>query len=61
MGDFPSIDLGVLTPRQRLVVVLHYYCDWTYADIAQAVGPTESTVRTHAQRALSRLKANVTR
>jgi len=61
VADHTGIDLSVLTPRQRLVVVLHYYCDWTYVDIAEAVGSAESSVRTHAQRALSRLKVNVTR
>lgn len=56
-----KLDLGVLTPRQRLVIVLHYYDNWTYVEIAQAIGSADSTVRTHAQNARSRLKANVTR
>ena len=61
MDDFPSIDLSVLTARQRLVIVLHYYDNWTYVEIAQAIGSADSTVRHHAKNALSRLRANVTR
>jgi len=61
LNDFPSIDLSVLTARQRLVIVLHYYDNWTYVEIAQAIGSADSTVRRHAQDALSRLKVNVTR
>ena len=59
--DFPNIDLSVLTARQRLVIVLHYYCEWTYVEIAQATGVEGATVRSNAKRARSRLKANVTR
>lgn len=57
--DDLTIDLGVLTPKQRLVIVLHYYCDWTYAEIAQAVGLADPTVRWHAKEALSRLKGDL--
>ena len=61
LDDFPNIDLSVLTARQRLVIVLHYYDNWTYVEIAQAIGSADSTVRHHAKAARSRLKANLTR
>jgi len=53
-----TIDLSRLTPRQRLVIVLHYYCNWTYGEIAQAIGTMDVTVRQDAKRARSRLKAD---
>ena len=58
--DDPTIDLSVLTPRQRLVIVLHYYCDWTYAEIAQAVGISDVTLRKSGSRALARLRDELT-
>jgi len=61
LDDFPNIDLSVLTARQRLVIVLHYYDNWTYVEIAQAIGAKGATVRSHAKRARSRLKADLTR
>jgi RNA polymerase sigma-70 factor (ECF subfamily) len=36
--------LGALSPQRRLVVFLHYYADFSYAEIAQAVGISEGTV-----------------
>lgn len=60
-GAFPTIDLSVLTPRQRLVIVLHYYCGWTYEEIAQAVGGvSEVTLRKVGERARRRLRESVT-
>jgi DNA-directed RNA polymerase sigma subunit (sigma70/sigma32) len=56
LPDGPVIDLSVLTPRQRLVIVLHYYCDWTYGEIAQAIGISDVTLRQDGSRALSRLR-----
>ena len=61
MDDYPHVDLSVLTARQRLVIVLHYYCGWTYVEIAQAIGSADSTVRHHAKDALSRLRVDVNR
>ena len=59
MADHTGIDLSVLTPRQRLVVVLHYYCDWTYVEIAEAIGVSDVTLRQAGFRALSRLRDGV--
>ena len=57
--DFPNIDLSVLTARQRLVIVLHYYCEWTYVEIAEAIGVSDVTLRQAGFRALSRLRDGV--
>ncbi|WP_329090725.1 RNA polymerase sigma factor [Streptosporangium sp. NBC_01469] len=48
--------LGRLPRRQREVLVLRYYLDLSYADIAQATRVRESTVRSTAFRALERLE-----
>ena len=36
--------LGALSPQRRLVVFLHYYAGFSYAEIAEAVGISEGTV-----------------
>jgi RNA polymerase sigma factor (sigma-70 family) len=49
-GDASPIDaplvaaLRALSPQRRLVVFLHYYADFSYAEIAEAVGISEGTV-----------------
>lgn len=48
--------LAALTSRQRTAVILHYSFDWTYAEIAEASGLSLSSVRTHADRALAKLR-----
>lgn len=49
--------LAGLSPRQRTVLVLRYYEDWTEAQTADAMGVSEGTVKTLAFRARSRLRA----
>ena len=48
--------LAALTSRQRTAVILHHSFDWTYAEIAEATGLSLSSVRTHADRALAKLR-----
>ena len=55
MNDFPSIDLSVLTARQRMVVVLRYYDNWTNLEIANAIGITVRNVERCHRRAIARL------
>lgn len=45
-----------LPPKQRAVLVLRYYCDLDDPAIAQIVGCSAVTVRTHALRAVARLR-----
>jgi DNA-directed RNA polymerase specialized sigma24 family protein len=46
-----------LPPKQRAAVVLRYYADYTDADIADALGCSEGTVRSQIFRALNTLRA----
>lgn len=67
-GQVPGADHGVaerdhmqaalarLPPVQRAVLVLRYYHDQPDAAIAQLIGCRESTVRSHARRALGTLR-----
>lgn len=48
--------LQVLTDDQRAVIVLRYLSDLPDEDIAAHLGCRRSTVRSHAKRALSRLR-----
>ncbi|MEV4135435.1 SigE family RNA polymerase sigma factor [Dactylosporangium sp. NPDC049742] len=48
--------LGQLPPRQRAVLVCRYYQDLSVAATAEAMRCSEGTVKSHAARALARLK-----
>jgi RNA polymerase sigma-70 factor (sigma-E family) len=48
--------LARLPRRQRAVLVLRYYEQWSDADIAGALGCAQATVRAHAHRALTTLR-----
>jgi RNA polymerase sigma-70 factor (sigma-E family) len=48
--------LGVLSPRQRAVLVLRYYDDLTEAATAEALGISLGTVKSHAREGLARLR-----
>ncbi|MFT4294610.1 MAG: sigma-70 family RNA polymerase sigma factor [Micropruina sp.] len=45
-----------LPPLQRAAVVLRFYRDLSYADVAEALGCSESTARSHVHRALAALR-----
>jgi RNA polymerase sigma-70 factor (sigma-E family) len=49
-----------LPPRQRAAVVLRFYEDLDYAEIAGLLGCSEATVRSHVHRALAVLRARLT-
>jgi RNA polymerase sigma-70 factor (ECF subfamily) len=49
--------LLALPDRQRDAVWLVHGCDWTYAEVAEALGISTSAVGTHVSRALERLRA----
>jgi RNA polymerase sigma factor (sigma-70 family) len=46
-----------LPPKQRAVLVLHYYGDYKSREIAQIVGSTAATVRVHLSAGRKRLRA----
>jgi RNA polymerase sigma-70 factor (sigma-E family) len=48
--------LRQLTPQQRAVLVLRYYADLTERQTADALGCSVGTVKSHAHRALARLR-----
>jgi RNA polymerase sigma-70 factor (sigma-E family) len=50
-----------LTPKQRAVVALRYYDGMRDTEIALALGCSETTVRTHASRALAALRGAMAR
>ena len=61
-ADVPDIEPGLpsalesLTRNQRVAVVLIHGLDWTEHEAAELLGVSRSTVRTHAERGLSRLR-----
>lgn len=52
--------LGELPPNQRAAVVLRFYRDLSFAEIAQVLGCAEATARSHVHRAVSLLRTRVT-
>lgn len=51
---------GQLTPVQRTAVVLRFYEDLSFADIAEVMGCREATARSHVHRAMARLRVRLT-
>lgn len=52
--------LGELTPRERGVVVLRYYCDLSERETAATLGMPVGTVKSTCARALARLRVQAT-
>ena len=48
--------LSQLSEQQRTAVVLVHGCEWTYQEVADALGVSKSSVGTHVARGLSRLR-----
>jgi RNA polymerase sigma factor (sigma-70 family) len=55
MGDV----LFRLPYRQRAVLVLRYWGDWSEAEIADALGCRAGTVKTLASRGIARLRKEI--
>jgi RNA polymerase sigma factor (sigma-70 family) len=49
--------LAMLPPRQRAVLVLHYYAGYKAREIAAIVGSTAATVRVHLSQGRKRLRS----
>lgn len=45
-----------LTPKQRVAIVLHYYCDYSLQEVAKVTGSTPSAVGVHLYRGRKRLR-----
>ena len=52
-------EIGTLPRRQREVLVLRYYLDMSEAEIADTLGISRGSVKSHASRALSTLAARL--
>lgn len=50
--------LADLSPKQRAVIVLRYFHDYSEADIADALRISPGTVKSHASRALAALRVS---
>jgi DNA-directed RNA polymerase specialized sigma24 family protein len=48
--------LSRLSERQRVAVILIYCLEWTYAEVAELLGVSISTVQQHAERGVGRLR-----
>jgi RNA polymerase sigma-70 factor (sigma-E family) len=59
-GDLVWAVCAELPPRQRAAVVLRFYEDLDYPEIAVLLGCSEVTVRSHVHRALTALRARMT-
>lgn len=51
--------LALLTPDQRVAVVLTACYEWTLAEVAEWTGSTISTVSTHRRRGLAKLRRKI--
>lgn len=58
-GDAVWRVCGTLPPQQRAAVVLRYYEDLEYAEIAVVLGVTQATARSHVHRALAAMRAEL--
>ena len=58
-GDAVWAVCGSLPPRQRAAVVLRFYEDLDYPEIAAVLGCSEVTVRSHVHRALAALRSRL--
>jgi RNA polymerase sigma-70 factor (sigma-E family) len=59
--DWLRAELARLPRRQRAVLTLRYYAELTDAEIAEVLGCSNGTVRSHASRALASLRIDITR
>jgi RNA polymerase sigma-70 factor (sigma-E family) len=58
-GDAVWRVCATLPPRQRAAVVLRYYEDLEYAEIAAILGVAQATARSHVHRALAAMRAEL--
>ncbi|HEV2754671.1 MAG TPA: sigma-70 family RNA polymerase sigma factor [Actinomycetota bacterium] len=60
----PAVVLSVrqavasLPPRQRTALLLHYFCDLPFAQVADLMGAPEPTVKSLARRGIARLRSS---
>lgn len=59
IDDELAAALSRLPEGQRTAVLLVHGCDWSYSDTAEAMGVSKSSVGTHVQRGLARLRTEL--
>lgn len=52
-------ELSRLSERERMVVLLANGFEWSMAEIAELLGVSKSTVQTHAERGMAKLRAGL--
>ncbi|MFG2001985.1 SigE family RNA polymerase sigma factor [Spirillospora sp. NPDC048911] len=57
-GELDEV-LRALPAKQRAVVVLRYWCDLSEQEIAQTLGVSRGTVKSHTARAMAALRAHM--
>ncbi|WP_242614346.1 SigE family RNA polymerase sigma factor [Actinomadura roseirufa] len=58
-GDGLDEGLRALPPKQRAVVVLRYWCDLSEQEIAETMGVSRGTVKSHTSRAMAALREHM--
>lgn len=53
------VALRELSPRQRQAVILRYYLEYTYAEIADVMNCAEPSARSHVRRGLQTMRKHV--
>ena len=54
-----AAQLAGLSDRERVAVMLVNGFDWSLAEVAELLGVSKSTVQTHAERAMAKLRAGM--
>ena len=49
--------VAALPPRQRTALLLHYFCDLPFVQVAELMGSPEPTVKSLARRGIARLRS----
>ena len=57
----PALPAGLasLTEKQRIAVMLVYGLEWTFAEVAELMGVSKSTVQTQARRGIAKLRRHI--
>jgi DNA-directed RNA polymerase specialized sigma24 family protein len=54
-----AVQLAGLSDRERIAVMLVNAFQWSLAEVAELLGVSKSTVQTHAERGMAKLRAGL--